>query len=91
MGTNTTQASNVAMFKSLPYGDGEVTSGWVFASGDAKTPSRQYCYYIHFSGDGNSNRQNIADDKRVIPVAGVTPTEQDTRFQKFQWWQVGSL
>jgi hypothetical protein len=83
--------TTVTVFKSLPYGDGEVTSGWVFASGDAKTPSRQYCYYIRSADDGNSNSQSIADDRVTIPVAGVTPAEQDARFQKCQWWQVGSL
>jgi hypothetical protein len=81
----------VYIFKSVRHGDGEVTSGWVFASGNAKSPSGQYCYYIRTTGDGNANRQDIANDRIVSPVAGVTPAEQAARFQKCQWWQGGSL
>jgi hypothetical protein len=83
--------TTVTVFNSLPHGDGEVTSGWAFASGNARSPFRQYCYYIHYTGDGNANRQDIANDKIVSSVAGVMPAEQAARFQKCRWWQGSSL
>ena len=83
--------TTVTVFKSLPHGDGEVISGWTFASGNAKSPSGQYCYYIQKTGDGNSTRQDIAKDEVISFAAGVAPAEQAARFQKCQWWQGGSL
>lgn len=83
--------TSVTVFKTLPYGGGEVTSGWVFASGDAKSPLGQYCYYAQKAVDGNSTRQNIAKDGVISSVAGVTPAEQAARFEKCQWWREGAL
>ena len=51
--------TTVTVFKRVLHGDGEVTSGWIFASGNAKSPSGQYCYYIQKTGDGSSTRQDI--------------------------------
>jgi hypothetical protein len=82
---------SVTVFKSLPHGDGEVTSGWIFASGNAKSPSGQYCYYIQKTDDGTSTRQDIAKGEVITFSAGVAPAEQAARFQKCQWWQAGSL
>ena len=48
--------TTVTVFKSLPHGDGEVVSGWTFASGNAKSPSGQYCYYMQKTGDGNCDQ-----------------------------------
>jgi hypothetical protein len=83
--------TTVTAFKSQPHGDGDITSGWMFASGSAKSPLSQYCYYVHINGDGSSNRQDVAHDGIVSPVPGVTPAEQAARFQKCQWWHGSSL
>jgi hypothetical protein len=83
--------TSVTVFKTVPHGGGEVTSGWVFASGDAKSPMGQYCYYAQKAVDGNSARQNIAKDGVISSVAGVTPSEQAARFEKCQWWREGAL
>lgn len=83
--------TNVTVFKTLPYSDGQVVSGWVFPSGNAKTPSWQYCYYIRDTDEGNSNRQDLGKDGVISFAAGVVPAEQAARFQKCHWWQVGSL
>ena len=48
--------TSVTVFKNLPHGDGEVVSGWNFASGNAKSPSEQYCYYSQKTGDGKLNQ-----------------------------------
>jgi hypothetical protein len=83
--------TNVTVFKTLPHGDGQVVSGWVFPSGNAKSPSSQYCYYARDTDDGNSNRQNLGKDGVILFTAGVAPAEQAARFQKCHWWQAGSL
>jgi hypothetical protein len=82
--------TNVTVFKMLAHSDGQVVSGWVFPSGNAKSPSKQYCYYSQKTGDGTSTWHEIANDRTVSHTAGVTPAEQATRFQKCQWWQGAS-
>ena len=79
--------TTVTVFKSLPHGDGEVVSGWKFASGNAKSPSGQYCHYRQNAGVGNMNVQHIAYDAVITSAAGVAPAEQAARFQKCRWWQ----
>jgi hypothetical protein len=83
--------TTVTVFKTLPHGDGEVVSGWKFASGDAKSPTEQYCYYSQKVGQGASTRQEIAGNRVISVDAPVAPAEQAARFQKCQWWQGGSL
>jgi hypothetical protein len=83
--------TNVTVFKTLPHGDGQVVSGWVFPSGNAKSPSSQYCYYARDTDDGNSNRQELGKDGVILFAAGVAPAEQADRFQKCHWWQAGPL
>ena len=67
--TDATIKTNVTVFKTLRHGDGQVISGWVFPSGNAKSPSKQYCYYAWDTNDGNSNRQELGKDG-VILFAG---------------------
>jgi hypothetical protein len=82
--------TTVTVFKTLPHGDGEVTSGWRFASGDAKSPMEQYCYYRQKAGVETATQQNIAKGGVISFAPKVAPAEQAARFQKCQWWQ-GSL
>ena len=37
--------TNFTVFKNVPYGSGEVVTGWNFTASDQKAPGRQYCYY----------------------------------------------
>ena len=89
--TDPTIKTNVTVFKTLRHGDGQVISGWVFPSGNAKSPSKQYCYYAWDTNDGNSNRQELGKDGVILFAGGVAPAEQAERFQKCHWWQAGSL
>ena len=83
--------TSVTVFKRLPHADGEVVSGWTFASGNAKSPSGQYCYYMQKIGDGNWTRQDVAKNEVVAVAASVAAAEQAARILKCQWWQSGSL
>jgi hypothetical protein len=83
--------TTVTVFKKLSHRDGAVVSGWKFASGNAKVPLEQYCYYDQPTSDGNSTQQDVGTDGVISTAAGVTPAEQAARFLKCQWWQSGSL
>ena len=38
-------ATNFTVFKNVPFGSGQVVTGWNFTSSEQKTPQHQYCYY----------------------------------------------
>lgn len=40
-----TAATNFTVFKNVPFGQGQVVTGWNFASSQQKLPTHQYCYY----------------------------------------------
>ncbi|QIG49461.1 hypothetical protein G5V57_18110 [Nordella sp. HKS 07] len=50
----------VTVFSSVPFADGEVTTGWIYANGKAKEPSNQYCYFSHSKDDGSVQRIDLA-------------------------------
>jgi hypothetical protein len=33
------------IFKTVPFGNGEVVTGWIFADSNQTNPANQYCYY----------------------------------------------
>ena len=84
--------TTVTVFKSLPHGDGEVISGWTFASGDAKSPS-ETVLLLHAENWRRKLRPGRTSPRMELSAvaAGVAPAEQAARFQKCQWWQSGSL
>ena len=51
----------------------------------------QYCYYLQKADEGTETKQNIAKRGVISFAAAVAPAEQAARFQKCQWWKVGSL
>src|SRR4051812_8974557 len=39
--------TNYTVFKTVQYKDGQVITGWTFASNEETAPNAQYCYYLH--------------------------------------------
>ena len=51
----------VRVFNSVAFnGNDEVVTGWKHASGDAKTPQSQYCYYAQLKTTGVVEQINLA-------------------------------
>ena len=48
---NNRVVTNYTIFKSVPFGSGKVSTGWVFSSSEQATPESQYCYYSPNPGE----------------------------------------
>jgi cytoskeletal protein RodZ len=53
------------IFKSIPYGDGSIMTGWEFEPDQPQAPRSQYCYY---SGQSNGKGVLISIGKNGIPL-----------------------
>ncbi|MGU3537025.1 hypothetical protein [Methylobacterium sp. A54F] len=65
---NAAVRTTFTVFKSVPYLDGNIVTGWQF-KGDEKTPESQYCYYSHPQKFGSDvlTQVNIAINGQVAP------------------------
>ncbi|MGY2048795.1 hypothetical protein [Methylobacterium sp. JK268] len=62
--------TSYTVFKTVPYLDGSIVTGWNFKAGDASKPEKQYCYVTRPQtyGDGTtSNQTTVALDGQVLP------------------------
>lgn len=53
------------IFKSIPYGDGSIMTGWEFEPDQPQTPHSQYCYY---SGENNGKGVFISIGRNGMPL-----------------------
>lgn len=51
--------TSVTMFQSVDFEGGEVATGWVFPSGKATTPTRQYCYLKRPDAGSRGDRESV--------------------------------
>ena len=79
---------NFTVFKSAPFGDGVVMTGWSFANSGQSFPSRQFCYYSKpgHSVDAEENVK-LGDDGVQLPPSGDTSFDEYTAFQKCIWFR----
>lgn len=65
---NAAVRTTFTVFKSVPYVDGDITSGWQFKP-DGKVPEKQFCYFIHPRQLGSAvmEKVDIAIDGQVLP------------------------
>lgn len=60
-------ATNFTVFKNVPFGQGQVVTGWNFNAGDQKSPTHQYCYYSE-QIEGNSKvTVDLGENGRSVP------------------------
>jgi hypothetical protein len=56
--------SNFTVFKTVPYENGHIVTGWIFLTSVQKAPSNQYCYYTR-SIDAFNVDLDIAKDQKL--------------------------
>lgn len=76
----------VTMFSSVKHNDGEVVSGWNYASGDAKSPYKQYCYYGQPKPNGTLEQVSLGNDGKPVENNTVLP-DFAVAFAKCVWWK----
>jgi hypothetical protein len=69
--------TDFVIFKTAPYGKGEVQSGWQFADSKAKAPAFQWCLFVADEPDGARRSITLGKDGQRVglptpaPVSGV--------------------
>jgi hypothetical protein len=80
--------TNFYRFNRVPFGAGEVQTGWVFASSDDAKPTEQFCQYLE--GENADSRAALFPLGRdgVMRLPDSAPAGVDARaaFQSCVWW-----
>ena len=65
---NAAVRTTFTVFKTVPYLDGNIVTGWTF-KGEEKTPDSQYCYFTHPQKFGSDVmvQVNIAINRQIAP------------------------
>lgn len=81
--------TNYTIFKSVPFGQGSVVTGWSFTSSEQPSPTRQYCYYVQEVGPGDSNAQvkvDVAIDGTMLPNLKARNFEPNAAAASCTWF-----
>jgi len=76
----------VTMFNSVKHNGGEVVSGWNYASGNAKAPYKQYCYYGQPKPNGTLEQVSLGNDGKPAENNTLLP-DFAMAFSKCVWWK----
>ena len=67
--------TDFVIFKTAPYGRGEVQSGWQFADSNAQAPSKQWCLYTETeNGNGHDVRLGLNGHRVDLPSPPPFPS-----------------
>jgi hypothetical protein len=86
--------TNFTVFKSLPYEDGKVMTGWMFLTSIQKSPTHQYCYYTTESSEvgGPGLRVDIGSDQKMeTPKTLPKNFDISAPFGRCVWFRTANL
>ena len=72
--------ANFTVFKSVPFDEGSVLTGWVFLTSAQESPTQQYCYYSTKGENSDLSirielaTDSVAEANKVVPKAFDTAT-----------------
>jgi len=81
--------TNYTVFKTMAYGDGEVVTGWNYASSEALTPFEQFCQYAQPVKRGSRLFVTLGKDARYIapPPNEMRNFDPSQAYVNCQWFQ----
>ena len=77
--------TSVTVFKSVAHDGGDVVTGWVYPSGNAKAPDSQYCYYL-IPGAEESRHIDLASNGVPFKIRDGLVSDLTGVLAKCQWW-----
>lgn len=85
-------ATAFTVFKNVPFGSGQVVTGWNFASGDQPTPNHQYCYYSEQIDGTSKVTIDLGENGQTVPPTKTRTSVDPARaFANCVWFKSGSL
>lgn len=80
------------VFKNVPYGSGQVVTGWNFGSSDQKAPTHQYCYYSEQLDGGSKITVDLGENGRQNPAARARGAmDPAAAYANCVWFRSGSI
>jgi hypothetical protein len=83
--------SNFTVFKTVPFGKGDVMTGWIFLTSAQKSPTQQYCYYTENAETPGLNVSlDLGDDERPdTPKTVPKGFDLGEAFSRCVWFRSG--
>ena len=79
--------TNFTVFKSVPFGEGVVVTGWNFFTSEQAEPSLQYCYYTKKLSDDTSGSIFIATDRVPLQQTTIRHFDAQSALDKCVWFE----
>ncbi|NNM71217.1 hypothetical protein [Enterovirga aerilata] len=84
--------TNFTVFKNVPYGSGQVVTGWNFTSSEQKSPSHQYCYYSEQIDGTSKVTIDLGENGRPLPQAKArTNVDPAVAYTNCVWFRSGAI
>ena len=78
---------NFSVFKSVPFGDGTVMTGWTFATSNQSYPSSQYCYFTQRADEFDiSDSVTLAKNGTAVAPPPDRPFDLNAALAKCVWF-----
>ena len=84
--------TNFTVFKNVPYGSGQVVTGWNFSSSEQKSPNHQYCYYSEQLDGTSKVTIDLGENGRPLPQAKArTNVDPSVAYTNCVWFKGGAI
>ena len=84
--------TNFTVFKNVPYGQGQVVTGWNFSSSEQKAPSHQYCYYSEQLDGTSKVTIDLGENGRQLPQSKArTSVDPGVAYSNCVWFKSGAI
>ena len=84
--------TNFTVFKNVPFGSGQVVTGWNFTSSDQKSPSHQYCYYSEQLDGTSKVTVDLGENGRALPQAKArSNVDPVIAYSNCVWFKAGAI
>jgi hypothetical protein len=85
--------TNFTVFKSVPFGNGNIFTGWIFLTSVQNYPTSQYCYYTESSEVSGADAViDVGDDQKPSSTGGATQSiDMAAAFNRCVWFKREAL
>ena len=84
--------TNFTVFKNVPFGSGQVVTGWNFSSSEQRSPNHQYCYYSEQIDGTSKVTIDLGENGRALPQAKArTNVDPAVAYSNCVWFKAGAI
>lgn len=85
-------ATNFTVFKNVPFGSGQVVTGWNFTGSEQKSPAHQYCYYSEQLDNTSKVTIDLGENGQAVPqTRNRQNVDPKVAFSNCVWFKSGAI